>query len=151
MSNVNKQIKRSFLTSCLFTIAVFAVSVAVCEISMYELPNILNLNLWSWKWRSWMLTIWMKTDRQTYFSTCMSYLQKLVPLGPAVCSQYISWLTNGCSDIHTCLLMGLPHSTPLERCKIILRIWEVPYTQLKFGIPLNLVIFCTLLNRLMAK
>ena len=62
--------------------------VAVCEIINYGLPNILNSNLWHFKWRPWIRTIWIKIGWRTYLVTRIR-MQKLVLLGWAVCSEYI--------------------------------------------------------------
>ena len=68
---------------------IFVVSVTVCEIITFELPKVLDSNLWPWKWRSMTLTNCMKIIRQRSDEGILSTCKKMAPLGPAACSQYI--------------------------------------------------------------
>ena len=58
---------------CVLTIAIFVRSLTVCEIITYELPKLLSLSLCPWKWRSRMVTIWMKTGWWTYLINMHMY------------------------------------------------------------------------------
>ena len=56
-------------------IAMFLLSVAVCEINTYELPNIQNSNLWPWKLRSGPSTIRMNIGMRTYLVNVYTCVQ----------------------------------------------------------------------------
>ena len=68
-------------------IAMFVMSVTVGEIITTELPNILDWNLWSWKWRSMTSTICMKIDWRTYLVS-MHTCAKVDASRSSHCSQY---------------------------------------------------------------
>ena len=88
-SDVNTSVERPHATSYVLAIAMFVASVTVCEIMTCERTDVLSSNYWHWKWRKRTKTIWIKLSDERTLSNCIC-LQKLAPLDPAVCTQYIT-------------------------------------------------------------
>ena len=55
-SNFNIPVEMPYATSYMLAIAIIALSVTVWKLCKYELPNVLDLYHWSWKWMSRTLT-----------------------------------------------------------------------------------------------
>ena len=96
-SNINMPIENPHMTFYVLAIAMFVPSVTVCKIMTFELPNVLESNVWPWKWRSRKLTIWMKIGRQRY----------LVNMQKCMC------IKKGCLEVH-CLFAI--HSGTFHEC-----------------------------------
>ena len=98
--NINIPIDRP--QAAFYVLAMFVLSLTVCEMITYALPNVLDRNLWPWKWRSRTLTILWKSPGECTLSTCIR-ATKLALLGPAFYSQYmiVHFATDGRTNAHT--------------------------------------------------
>ena len=87
-SNVNMSVERLHATFYVLVIIMFFSFVIVCEIFTFELLNVINSNLWPWKWsqKRWRFVWKLAFEFNVDVHTCMS---KWVLLGPAVCSRWL--------------------------------------------------------------
>ena len=65
--------RRPHATFHVLTISMFVLFVTNREIITFELSNVLDSNVWAWKWRSRMLTIWIKIGRRRYLVNLHMY------------------------------------------------------------------------------